>query len=399
MLNQKLTLNMKKLIVIIAICLFAAGCEKYDSGPADQNTVGKRLLNGSEIILKNNLDQAAMILADIIQDEAVMNELTLLSQETREFYSLSFSDLLDESKGVSGSFKNLRDGFLNGCSASESKGGWGELPGYLAKNDCYIYCPYPASFYPKGTSSFTVAAHPIDNDEENTGYRFEGKKMKEVKVNEGYADKFMVLLIMPKDDDDDDLKGIPDGDLPGAKGDPVNEVRVGKIRCANFCGGLFEGTLELRISRGYPDYNMTTGVVTGKFTTVIPINYPRSYAKSAINDWTVHSEAGWYTVNVPWDTNWRTEKIQQCILAYEYDTVKESTESASVGYKKDNISPTLTVSMKATYSGDFLGISEWDRDWFYNTILNPEPGEDVKDGWTVRNTCKEFLLTTPTRTL
>jgi hypothetical protein len=397
MLNQKLTLNMKKLIVIIAICLFAAGCEKYDSGPADQNTVGKRLLNGSEIILKNNLDQAAMILADIIQDEAVMNELTLLSQETREFYSLSFSDLLDESKGVSGSFKNLRDGFLNGCSASESKGGWGELPGYLAKNDCYIYCPYPASFYPKGTSSFTVAAHPIDNDEENIGYRFEGKKMKEVKVNEGYADKFMVLLIMPKDDDD--LKGIPDGDLPGAKGDPVNEVRVGKIRCANFCGGLFEGTLELRISRGYPDYNMTTGVVTGKFTTVIPINYPRSYAKSAINDWTVHSEAGWYTVNVPWDTNWRTEKIQQCILAYEYDTVKESTESASVGYKKDNISPTLTVSMKATYSGDFLGISEWDRDWFYNTILNPEPGEDVKDGWTVRNTCKEFLLTTPTRTL
>lgn len=397
MLNQKLTLNMKKLIVIIAICLFAAGCEKYDSGPADQNTVGKRLLNGSEIILKNNLDQAAMILADVIQDEAVMNELTLLSQETREFYSLSFRNLLDESKGVSGSFKNLRDGFLNGCSASESKGGWGELAAYLAKNDCYIYCPYPASFYPKGTSSFTVAAHPIDNDEENIGYRFEGKKMKEVKVNEGYADKFMVLLIMPKDDDD--LKGIPDGDLPGAKGDPVNEVRVGKIRCANFCGGLFEGTLELRISRGYPDYNMTTGVVTGKFTTVIPINYPRSYAKSAINDWTVHSEAGWYTVNVPWDTNWRTEKIQQCILAYEYDTVKESTESASVGYKKDNISPTLTVSMKATYSGDFLGISEWDRDWFYNTILNPEPGEDVKDGWTVRNTCKEFLLTTPTRTL
>ena len=151
---------------------------------------GKRLLTGSETILKQNLDQAAKIVADVIQDEAVMSELTLLSEENREFYSLPFRDLLDESKSVSSSFKNLREGFLNGCTSSESKGGWGELASYLAKNDCYIYCPYPSSFYPKGTNSFTVAAHPIDNDVENTGYRFEGKKMKEVKVNEEYADKY-----------------------------------------------------------------------------------------------------------------------------------------------------------------------------------------------------------------
>jgi hypothetical protein len=357
------------------------------------------LLTGSEIILKQNLDQAAKIVADVIQDEAVMTELTLLSEENREFYSLPFKDLLDESKSVSGSFKNLREGFLNGCASSESKGGWGELASYLAKNDCYIYCPYPTSFYPKGTNSFTVAAHPIDNDVENIGYRFEGKKMKEVKVNEEYADKYMVILIMPKDEDKDDQKGSEIKDPTASKSDPVYEVRIGKVRCANYCGGLFEGELELRLSRGYPEYNMTTGAVTGKFTTVIPINYPRSYAKAAINNYTVHSEAGWYTVSIPWDTNWRIDKVQQCILAYEYDTVKESTESASVGYKKDDISPTITVSMKATYSGDFLGLSEWDRDWFYVTNTNPGYGDDVKDGWTVRNTCKEFKLTTPGRTL
>jgi hypothetical protein len=55
--------------------------------------------------------------------------------------------------------------------------------------------------------------------------------------------------------------------------------------------------------------------------------------------------------------------------------------------------------MKATYSGDFLGLSEWDRDWFYVTNTNPSSGDDVKDGWTVRNTCKEFKLTTPAQTL
>jgi hypothetical protein len=95
---------------------------------------------------------------------------------------------------------------------------------------------------------------------------------------------------------------------------------------------LFEGELELRLSRGYPEYNVTTGTATGKFSSLIPVNYPRSYAKAAINDYTIHSEGGWFLVNIPWDTNWRPEKIQQCMLTYEYDTVKESTANATVGY-------------------------------------------------------------------
>jgi hypothetical protein len=376
-----------------------AGCEKYESGNINQDPVSKRMLTGPEMTLKQNLDQAAKILADVIQDDAVMEEMAVLSNENRTFYSLAFKDLLDEAKSISGSFKNLREKFLNVCASSESKGGWSDLANFLAKNDCYIYCPYPSSFYPKGTNSFTVAAHPVDNDIENTGYRFEGKKMKEVTVNEEYADKYQVILIMPRDEDNDDLIGLEIKDAPATKADPVYEVRIGKVRCADFCGGLFEGELELRLSRGYPDYNITTGAVTGKFTTVIPVKYPRSYAKAAINGYTVHSNGGWYTVNQPWDTNWRIEKVQQCMMVYEYDTVKESTESASVGYKKNDISPTVTVSLKATYSGDFLGIVEWDRDWFYRTNTSPGSYDETKDGWTVRTTCPEFKLTTPARTI
>ncbi len=244
---------MKNLIYALTICLLAASCEKYESGPINQNPVGTRVLTGSETLLKSNLDQAAKILTDVIQDEAVMSELVLLSEENRTFYSLSFKDLFDEAKGADGSFKNLREKFLNGCASAETKGDWGDLASYLAKNDCYIYCPYPSSFYPKGTNSFTVAAHPIDNDMENIGYRFEGRRMIEVTVNEEYADKYQVLLIMPRDEDNDDIKGLNITDIPGSKGDPVYEVRIGKVRCADYCGGIFEGTLELRVSRGYPD--------------------------------------------------------------------------------------------------------------------------------------------------
>jgi hypothetical protein len=398
MLNSKITLTMKKLIYVIAICLLVAGCDKYDSGPADQGQTGKRLLTGSEIILKQNLDQAAKIVADVIQEEAVMNELTLLSEEGREFYSLPFKDLLDESKSAGSSFRNLREGFLNGCNAGDSKGGWGELASYLAKNDCYIYCPYPSSFYPKGTSSFTVAAHPIDNDVENVGYRFEGKKMKEVTVNEGYTDKNMVILIMPKDEDDG-LKGIDIKDIQGTKGDPIYEVRIGKIRCADFCGGLFEGTLELRVSRGYPTFDSSTEITKGTFTNVIPIDYPRDYAKAAVNNWSVYCYGGWFTQNILWDSNWKPTKAQQGILVYEYDKTKEVSTSATVGYKPDSISASLTATAKTTYSGDFLGICEWDRDWFYATNTDPGYYDEAKDGWTIRKTCAALCLTTPTRTL
>ncbi|HBE42328.1 MAG TPA: hypothetical protein DDW27_14200, partial [Bacteroidales bacterium] len=185
----------------------------------------------------------------------------------------------------------------------------------------------------------------------------------------------------------------------GAKGDPVYEVRIGKIRCADYCGGLFEGTLELRVARGYPILNPSTGELGGTFSTAIPIDYPRDYAKSAINNWTVHSEGGWFSVFIPWDSNWKLTKTQQIILAYEYDQVKEVTKSGTVGYKEENTNITLTATVKTTYRGDFLGFVEWDRDWFYATNTNPGPYDEVKDGWTVRKTCPVLKLTTPARTI
>lgn len=390
---------MKNLVYALAICLLVASCEKYDSGQIKQGPANKRNLTESEIILKQNLDEAAKIIADVIQDQSVLSELSIMSEEGRTFYSLPFKDLIEGSKNaVGGTFTNLRDKFLAACSSTESKGSWSDLANFLAKNGCYIYLPYPSSFYPKGTNTFTVAAHPIDNDIENTGYRFEGKKIKEVTVNEEYADKNMVVLIMPVDENDDLIgQGIKENF--GSKGDPVYEVKIGKIRCADYCGGIFEGTLELRISRGYPDYNMTTGATTGKFTTVIPIDYPRSYAKAAINNYNVHSEGGWLSIFIPWDTNWRKEKVQQCILVYEYDSVKESTVNATVGYKTDPLNPTITASVKTTYSGDFLGIAEWDRDWFYATNAILFYGDVAKDGWTIRKTCDQFKLITPSNTI
>ena len=379
------------------ICLFVTSCEKYESGQNNKGSGSKRMLNESDATLKENLQQAAKIMAGIIHQDEIVSELSLLYEDGRETYNLPFRDLLSEVKGADYQFKNLRERFLQ---ESGSVKGYGDLISYLQKNDCYLYCPYPSSFYPRGTKEFTIAAHPIDNDIENVGYLVDGKKaIREVTVNEKYADDHPVILIMPKDETEDGLKGEGVKFEPGAKGDPVYEVQIGKIRCADYCGGLFEGELELRLIRGYPTLNPSTGELGGTFSTAIPIKYPKDYAKAAINNWTIYCEGGWFSVYIPWDSNWRLSKAQQIILAYEYDQVKEVTKSGTVGYKSDTSNITLTATVKTTYRGDFLGFIEWDRDWFYATNTNPGPYGEFKDGWAVRKTCPVLKLTTPARTI
>ena len=89
------------------------------------------------------------------------------------------------------------------------------------------------------------------------------------------------------------------------------------------------------------------------------------------------------------------QKAQQCILVYEYDKVKEVTISATVGYEPDDLTRTVTGKLKTTYSGDFLGLIEWDRDCVFATNSTYRAGDEMKDGWVVRKTCPVLKLTTP----
>jgi hypothetical protein len=340
--------------------------------------------------------------AGLIKDYEIILELRTISTQERVSSELSFRELLTvPPKGVYDSFKALRNNFMQISSVKGTTDSGNDLNSYLIENNCYIYCPYPEDFYPENISGYTVAPHPIDNEYEGVGYLVDADgKMTEVIVNERYTDDNPVLLIMPNDEDDN--VSIESGGLkstPNAKADPIYEVNLGLIRCADFCGGLFEGTLELRVARGFPVFNTETEVATGSFSSVIVIDYPKDYAKAAINNWTVHSNGGWYPVNIPWDSNWKIEKDKQGILVYEYDQSTTVSATVGVGYKKDPYSATVSATASTTYRGDFLGINEWDRSWFYSTNTNPGITDEVKDGLVVRKTATVLKLTTPTRTL
>jgi hypothetical protein len=392
---------MRNFYYVLLICAFTFSCDKNENPDVSTNEIVKKELSKSEIILKDKLNQAAKIMSNLVQDKEIVMELQTISKENRLSYDLSFKDLLAAPKGVNDPFKKLRNSFMKISLSKGMTDGGNDLNTYLIENNCYIYCPYPDDFYPEGIASYTVAPHPVDNEYEGVGYLVDAfGKMAEIIVNEKYTDNNPVLLIMPNNKDNSDsldLGGVKS--TPNTKADPINEVTLGLIRCADYCGGLFEGTLELRVARGFPVFNTETEVATGSFSSVIAIDYPKDYAKAAINNWTAHSNGGWYPVNIPWDSNWKVEKDKQGVLVYEYDQSTTVSATVGVGYKKDPNSATVSATASTTYRGDFLGINEWDRSWFYSTNTNPGPYDEVKDGWVVRKTATVLKLTTPTRTL
>lgn len=381
------------------LCLSVAGCIKEKTEiPLVQDPVRKDL-SQPEAVLKENLRSTAQIMATLLCDDEIISELKSLSSEARTSNRLYFKDLLcDQEKSQADGFKSLRNSFLQ-SSAVKAADGLQNLTEYLADNNCYLYCPYPDEFYPEGFEYYTVAPHPVDNDISGPGYFVDASgRMTEIQVSEEYTDNYPVFLIMPGGPADE-TAGIISGKPVSSKGETVYEVRLAYIRCASYCGGLFEGDLELRVGRGYPNFNSETEVLTGAFTTMIPIIYPRSYAKAAINDWTVHSNGGWYDVNAIWDSNWKVTKTQQCCVAYEYDQTSTLTASATVGYKTDTLSAGLSATVTTTFRGDFLGIVEWDRDWFFATYTNPGPYDQVWNNIVVRKTSDVLKLSMPIRTI
>ena len=96
--------------------------------------------------MKANLDNAAQLLAGIINDADVHKEVSQLSYLNNEYNKLSFKNLLQEdvktSKGSVLKFSNLKNKLLNKCSASKGSNESNDLLEYLIANNCYLYVPY-----------------------------------------------------------------------------------------------------------------------------------------------------------------------------------------------------------------------------------------------------------------
>ncbi|KAF5072310.1 hypothetical protein DSECCO2_203360 [anaerobic digester metagenome] len=404
---------MKKILCLLFGVLFFMSCTKEEQ--LNDELSDSFGLSQEDIVLKSKLNDAAIIVSNIITDPLVYKELLELTSNKDGDNQISFKQIFteDASKGA-GLFLSFKKSFLSETNKKGSIADLENLTSYLIDNDCYLYCPYPEEFYPEGIKTLTVAAHPIDNEFEGVGYVLNGSKSERVLVNEDYADRHPVLLIMPKDEliIEDDPGAGGTGYEPPVPTNPnvkIHEVKVGKFWCAYDCRGLFEGDWEINICRISPGtYNPLTDQLDAPTKVHIPFKYPKKYAKAARKGWNKYCNGGWYNVNTVWESDWSVDKVQQAIYIYEYDPKGKASMSAivkrAIKAKLDTVGEvsnerTLSGTVEFEFKGTSLGVAEWNRDWFYITNRNTTLGDPMKDGVVIRKTNPQVKFTMHDRVL
>lgn len=389
-------------LLLISFIIFTVSCKKDEIQPIKEN---KPELSSEQTLLKSNLDKAAKIIVQIINNKDVNYELKNSFISKNDINSISFKNLIENNgKGSKINLPTLSKQIRDKISSSKD----GEdLIKYLINNGCKIYIPYPLDWY-SSEKNITIVGHPIDNDIQGMGYIIgDSKLINEVTVDEQYADANPVAIIMPEDPTDPTDPGndptTPTTTDPvfgtfGSGSNSIHTVYIGYVWLDDYCGGLFEGDIELRIKRIEPYFNTNTNSVEASDPVHLHINYPRDYAKAAYNGWTQYKNGGWKKVNATWDTNWNEEKDRQGILAYDHDW-DASVKKVTIGVTYKGIGLNVSLERDIKYEGDFLGKNDqWWRNWFYVTQQTPTPYDEVKYDCTVRS-LGSLKFTTPTYTL
>ncbi len=402
-------------ILVLAIVLMSIGfigCKKQIGDPETQDNDDHFMENTEQIdfVKKENLQKTANIILTIFTNDSKLakNLLSLISKNKIHEDQLRFSEIFNnkEKNNTLNSFKNK---FLEELKLKKGDRDSG-LSQYLVKDKDYLYVPFPLDDYSENSNTITIVANPIDNTIQNKGIRININRAKprpvEVIVNNEYAEKYPVIIIMPDDK-------ISNSNSSNVSMPTVNEVKIGFIYCKDYCGGIFEGPLQLHFLRSYTSeiFDGTRWYAKGDIKDLGKVTLARKYVRYARKGW----DKGWVKVNLLWDSNWSSDKVQQIFSVYEYDPQTETTVSGTVKFTSKNklvvnnntysngVEIPIAVSRKVYSDNDILGIQEWNRNWFYktNSISNDNifRGSWKYDGWTIRNLSNSFWFTTPIRKL
>lgn len=397
---------MKRTIFVLAMfALLTVSCQK-EQIEEFKNQEG---LTIEQKELKSNLDKAANLISQIINSTEVKKEFSKVFNSNIDYNSyIKFDELLNDNiKETATPLPKFSEKVKELFSTKDNS----RLSDYLVKNGCSIYIPYPFDWYPKD-KPITVAGHPIDNEEEGIGYVISSnsKGPEKVQVNEEYADSNPVMLIMPTKPEEPGLGGGSTGGGTndnntdpifgefGSGPNEINTVYIGYVKLYDYCGGIFEGPINLHICRTEPYINLTTNQVEIRRPVEISISLPRIYVKAARKGWTKHYNAGWYKVNTVFDTDWSENEDRVGIYVYDYDW-DASVKKVSIGVTYKGVGLNISLERDFEYKGDFLGKNdEWWRNWFFITQNNPTPSDEVYKGVIIRS-LGSLTFTTPTYTL
>jgi hypothetical protein len=267
---------------------------------------------------------------------------------------------------------------------------------FLTENNVILNCPYPLEDYDEDNRIPAITFDPLTNDTANVGYLFDKSgNYTEVQVSQAYADKHPVWILIPNqpENKNQSVANVRNGQKSKAATNDGFRATFHKIYLTEYCGTtIFHAALDLRILRSSNSFswNDQTKNYTGSFSQMDPIQMPRKYVGYAKDQ----KLSGWYPIDIEWDYNWHSDKIEQGLSVYEYDPATTYKTSITVKVKIDNVEVGASVEATFTEKDDIITLRPLGRDYFYDIAKNGIR----KDDWTFTEITKRNFWGTPTET-
>jgi len=385
---------MRKMFLLALIAIIIA----CDNEIPESNIQEKNLteLNNDLCKLKENLSQTAKVLISLTNDECVDTELKSLGATYDIADSLfSLKEILFEPslKNSKFQFSNLKKAFLEQKKLKSSV----QIEDLLTSINLHNYVmwmPYPLEWYSEDKQFLTIVSHPLDNLEENIGYRLNDGVIEEVLVNEEYNDEFPVLIIAPNDIINE-VHVEENLSLLKSTNNNVLQVRIGEfISKSKFGTNYFDKNVSFEILRGQGELSNSGKTATSSWPTSIGFKVSKKHIKSASKGWTKYKNGGWVSVNVLWDYNWTIQKTEQAlVLVCTSATSSKQSISTSVSVnEKGDLKTAVNVDTEIEVTGKVVGYMTIDRDGFLKMSKNHY---DMKNGWAVHSVHADVKFTMP----
>ncbi len=384
--------NVFFVVFLVLVSVFINSCQKEPEivPPGQGSAIEYRELTDSEKLLKNQLAEAAKIIAEIGDDPAVLSDIVeTIKKQPREMEDkVKFAHLMKRSSQLksldilqgSGVFaKAFSDQLQSDPNLKSSS----TLVDDLISKGIEIYIPYPIEDYPIGTN-IVITSNPIDNSYENIGY-FLGRPDETLLANEELTEVYPVIIVNLGQSTDEQIeKSLNMNELDQQEKsatsyiDPLSvweddsnyrfQVYIGEVYIKNDgVEGLFTDPGRLFFTTAGVTFNSLNSHVTlpaeGITEEAFGEYFPRKYERYAKDGY----GKGWFYVHTVLMEDWHPGISEKPFVTFMDHPTKEVTKVSTVVAKiiaemssellgipglvlKPEGSITESVSSKITYS-------------------------------------------------